>query len=101
MDLVIVGLSRWSWYKDLEEHNWYFIFFLLNEGAFDNHVAWYIEYQTIARLKANIDQLNRIWNNYWKEGLFCFFLNRAIVILLFDIWEFAYDLIFLIKNNFF
>ena len=99
--LVIKGHSRWSWYKGLEEHNWYFKYFLQNEGAFDNHVAWYIEYQTIAQLKVNIDQLNLIWNNYWKQKLYVPFLNKVIIILLFDIWEFMCSLKYLIQNNFF
>lgn len=99
--LVINGHSRWSWYKGLKEHNYYFKYFLLNEGAFDNNVAWYIEYQTIAQLKVNIDQLNLIWNSYWKQKLYVPFLNKVIIILLFEIWEFIYSLKFLIENNFF
>lgn len=99
--LVIQGYSWW-WYKELNEHNWYFKYFLQNEGAFDNYVAWYIEYQTIAQLKINIDQLNRIWNNYWKEELlYVPFLNKVIIILLFDIWELMCSLKYLIQNNFF
>ena len=99
--LVINGHSRWSWYKGLKEHNYYFKYFLLNEGAFDNNVAWYIEYQTIAQLKVNIDQLNLIWNNYWKQKLYVPFLNKVIIILLFEIWEFMCSLKYLIQNNFF
>lgn len=101
--LVIQGYSRWWWYKKLNEHNWYFKYFLQNEGAFDNHVAWYIEYHTINRqLYGNISQLNIIWRSYLKEELlYVSNLNKVIIILLFDIWEFICSLKYLIQNNFF
>lgn len=101
--LVIKGYSRWWWYKKLNEHNWYFKYFLQNEGAFDNHVAWYIEYHTINRqLYGNISQLNIIWRSYLKEELlYVSNLNKVIIILLFDIWEFICSLKYLIQNNFF
>lgn len=98
----LLGDFAWKIYKGWKKQQWYNEYFLKNEGAFDNHVSWYIEYQTIAQLKVNIDQLNLIWKNYWKEELLYIpFLNKLIIILLFDIWEFMWNLKYLIQNNFF
>lgn len=98
----LIEFSKWRKYKNLNKKDWFHKYFLQSEGAFDNHVAWYIEKQTINQLKNNIDQLNRIWNYYWKEKLlYIQFLNKVIIFLLFDIWEFMCSLKYLIQNNFF
>ena len=99
----LIELSNWRKYKNLNKKDWIHKYFLQSEGAFDNHVVWYIEYNTINRqLYGNISQLNIILMNYLKqELLYVSHLNKLIIILLFEIWEFIYSLKFLIENNFF
>lgn len=99
----LIELSDWRKYKNLNKKDWIHKYFLQSEGAFDNHVVWYIEYNTINRqLYGNISQLNIILMNYLKqELLYVSHLNKLIIILLFEIWEFIYSLKFLIENNFF